>query len=1531
MLVSLLKGRRINNLILPNNVYGNYWVTTFDDNNVEQNLINIEASNGNWKLNSNQDVVILEQNVEKESVILQNYGFYLLEIKATKQRVLLHCCPVYDQTYRYYYIVNNTDITIGNDNKCVINYKHPLANKHHATLIFKNNTFTICDNKSKIGVFVNDFKIDGQKQIESGDIIFIAGLKIIVLIENDKALLVINNPCNITILKPMIFQERIASDLQVNNTFTSEEDFEMTLYTDDDYFHKKPRFKSNIETLNLNIDPPPTKQDQEEMPMFLTVGPMITMGMTSIVTGMTTLNNVATGNITWDAALPSLIICGAMLASMLLWPLLTKLYQKIKKASRERLRQKKYSKYIDEKRKVIAETIKKQKQIMFENYFPLEECRNIILEQKMNLWERKITEDDFLNVSIGTGTLPMSIKINYPEEHFSIDFDKMKDILNKLVNEPKELSDVPIPYSFYDKKITAVIGEYTISKRLMDNVILQLIAFHSYDNLKIIILTSEEHEDDWDYLKVSPHCFDDTRQFRYFGSNNDEIKEICYNLERIYLDRNSEENQTNNNKYNPHYLIITDCYKAIRNFDFIKHILENEKNAGFSLVIMNNKVSNLPNGCESFINVTNNVCEVFENILNSNIQKFKLDFTSQYDLYKCCHIEANIPIEFANNVEGKLPDSIGFLEMYDVGKVEQLNSLNRWQKNNPILTLQAPIGVGKSGEKLSLDLHEKFHGPHGLIAGMTGSGKSEFIITYILSMAINYHPYEVQFILIDYKGGGLTGAFIDSETGRKLPHIVGTITNLDASEINRSLASIESELKRRQKIFNEARQLSNESTIDIYKYQALYRRGVVKEPVSHLFIISDEFAELKSQQPDFMQQLISTARIGRSLGVHLILATQKPAGVVDNQIWSNTRFRVCLRVQEKSDSSDVIKCPDAAFLKQTGRFYLQVGYNEIFVLGQAAWAGKKYIKSEKIKKNVDTSLQFVNNIGFIIKNIETEKKEIVQANGEELSNIVDYLIQIGIDQNIQTRQLWLERIPAYINTDMLMRKYNYQKPEFGICPIIGEYDLPSSQEQKLLTLSFKDGNSLVYGIAGSGKENFITTLLYSSMTLYTPEEVNYYIIDFGSESLKMFESSPLVGDMIYISDTEKMENLYKTLLSTIETRKDLFANYNGDFEYYCKNSGQKVPSIIVIINNYEAYQETYENYEDTLQQLTREGLRYGIYFLLTIINPNGIRYKLKSNFIQNFVLQQNNETDYSSILGNTRKIYPSKIFGRGLIKLDDTYEFQTSLVSQKDNITNFIREKCQYYSSLYQFKAKSIPTLPRIVTYNDVKEKLDKNKLTVGISKEDLSIVHFSIYKNFMNLISALDITTIDNFLNNMIKQLEYFNNNLIVINCEDINIKINNSNTKYYTDNFDQIFNNLNNYLQDKINTFKQQNNKNIFKDLPKITCIIIGIDTLKNKLSDSNLKIENIFDNVKELNLINYIIVDSVDKLKKTEYETWYKNYINNKQGIWIGNGISEQYSIKINNVTKELRQEIPDNFCYVVKRGKPELVKYIEDFNI
>ena len=1553
MRVSLIKNNIIKDLILPRKVSGSYWITDYDENGNEENLVNIEATEEGWKVVSNEDVFCILNDKKISSVLLKEYSFYPIKNKTDNSFMLIYCSPINDQTYKFYEINSIVNgITIGNDSRCDISYNSELISEIHAriSLVSLENDKDANLNKliikeydpknnvkaTKWGVYANNKKIKGTQILENNDVIFIMGLKIIVSKLDNKYICAINNPServnlNINNFRPIT---NIMTDTQY---FEENEEIEMNLYDENDYFHKKPRFINKIETLDLSIDPPPTKETDPGTSVILTIGPMLTMSMTSLVMGYTAISNVLNENSTWRQATPSIVICVAMFCSIFIWPFITKAYEKRRRKKNEKERQIKYTKYIEEKRKIIQNEVIRQKNILLESFPSTSECQEIILKKTNRLWERRIGDDDFLKVNLGIGNQEMRINIKYPEEHFSMIEDNLKSIVTNLGTEPKILTNVPIELSLLEYNILAIIGKRTNNFNLTSQLLLQLTALHSYDDLKIIMLTNKERESEWKFLRVLPHLFSDDKSIRYFGTTNEEHKEICYHLERIYISRkDAETNISKKNNYEPHYLIITDSFRSIRSFEIIKKLLEEKNNIGFSLIILNDKVSTLPDRCQTFINTSEEKGDLFKSLLNNKTQSFIIDNKNFYDYNLCYKTLANIPIEIDKNKSGVLPDKIGFLEMYDVGKIEQLNINNRWKDNNPELSLGVPVGFGKDGEKIALDLHEKYHGPHGLIAGMTGSGKSEFIITYILSMAVNYHPYEVQFILIDYKGGGLAGAFENKALNIKLPHLVGTITNLDTNEIKRSFASIESELKRRQKAFNKAREISGESTVDIYKYQRMYRDKIVEESVSHLFIICDEFAELKNSQPEFMEQLISTARIGRSLGVHLILATQKPSGVVDPQIWSNTRFRVCLRVQEKSDSSEVIKCPDAAFLKQTGRFYFQVGFNEIFELGQAAWAGGKYIPSEKIKKSSDTSINFVNNLGYVIKSVESKKKqEIKSSNAEELSSIVKWLSDIADEENINCIPLWLDKIPALILVNDLIEKYHYQKDNYMINPIIGEYDDPNMQEQHLLTLPLtKEGNALIYGVAGSGKETLLTTVLYSSLIYYSPKEVNYYILDFGSESLRMFKDAKIVGDILLSTDEEKIENLYKMINKELEKRKKLFADYGGDYQNYCKNNDNTIPAIIVIINNYEAYQEMQSDHDEDLIIITRDCVKYGIYFIITVNTPNGVRFKLKQNFNQEFVLGQNNEDDYTTILGNVQKTYPSKLLGRGIIKTDQVYEFQTAKVVDKEDVRKFIKEKCVEISEQFNEKAEPIKVLPEVVSLKDIENDLGEyNKLIIGLSRQDLTSVTYDYRKNCGNLITSLDITLIYPLIKSIIGQLIYLKNSVIFINADDYVLDDKYKEYINYEDsNFDDIFEKLFDYIRKKENEFIDSNyDKNLFANMNNVIVLINGIDSFRNKLNDNNrVNLKIMFEKAKELGIIKFIFIDSVDNIRKVETEQWYKMLVNSNNGVWIGNGINDQFSLKITQRTKEIKEEIPDNFGFVVKRGKPVLTKIIEEFD-
>lgn len=263
----------------------------------------------------------------------------------------------------------------------------------------------------------------------------------------------------------------------------------------------------------------------------------------------------------------------------------------------------------------------------------------------------------------------------------------------------------------------------------------------------------------------------------------------------------------------------------------------------------------------------------------------------------------------------------------------------------------------------------------------------------MLSLAVNFAPEDVGFLPIDFKGGGMANLFA------KLPHLLGSITNLDGASSARALQSIRAELQKRQRKFGEY------GVNHINGYTKLYKQGkeitdpeekknYPSEPLPHLFLISDEFAELKANEPDFMAELVSTARIGRSLGVHLILATQKPSGVVDDQIWSNSRFKLALKVADANDSNEIIKTPDAASITQPGRAYLQVGNNEIYELFQSAWSGANYDPFATKEEKVDERIWSINQLGqYELLTADLSEEEEVSIKTEEELTQLDAIVE----------------------------------------------------------------------------------------------------------------------------------------------------------------------------------------------------------------------------------------------------------------------------------------------------------------------------------------------------------------------------------------------------------------------------------------------------------------------------------------------------------------------------------------------------------
>jgi len=1507
VIITLYLSDKVLKFQLPTEKIGSYTFGDVDGNT----LINVEARNGEWCLYSTSEIGILFNSAPVAFVNLIPNSFYV--INKNKKNYLVFVSNIENNGIVPYTYDDKINLLIGMENANIkINCIH--LKKPMVSIKFENNKLILDKNDNAL-VYSNGFVVkEKNKIINYGDEVELYGIKMLFtkkflfISNNEKMIFIDSNSSNIV-------RHLFKGDIAPQNIEIKDVD----LYKKDDYFSKTPRIQRTIYDKEVKLSSPPKEANSGEMPLILVIGPMLAMGVSSIITFLNTILKINSGETTWKDSYLQLITSGVMLISMLIFPLITQLYNKYMKKKKRQELELKYTNYLQEKEKELEAIAKEQSVILYENLITNETCIDIIKRKNINFWAKRVDQNDFLVTRIGMGKEKLKLKLTYSEEDFSIDEDVLRKKADALAEKYQYIENVPVGYSFYESKITAIMGSEIDSLNFVNNIILQLVTFYNYEELKLVLFTNPKHEKHWNFMKYLNHSLNDDKTFRFFSTNFEDAKNVTNYLNFEMNGRNAQSDNNNKTNFKPHYIVIIDGYDAVKNFDFFKEIMELEEDIGFSFIIIENKLSKLPSKCSNFIMLDQEKSVILKNSYESQEKAiFKTEIKYDINMMDLAKILSNVPIEMENDTRN-LPDSLSFLEMEHVGKVEQLNILNRWNMNDSTSSLRAEVGVDDTGSLMYLDLHEKYHGPHGLIAGMTGSGKSEFIITYILSMAINYSPDDVAFILIDYKGGGLAGAFENKVSNIILPHLAGTITNLDKAEMDRTLVSIDSEIKRRQQMFNEARDMLGESTIDIYKYQSFYKNGKLKEPLPHLFIISDEFAELKSQQPDFMDNLISVARIGRSLGVHLILATQKPSGVVNDQIWSNTKFRVCLKVQDLSDSREMLKRPEAASIKQTGRFYLQVGYDEYFALGQSAWCGAKYYPYNEVIKQADKSVNFINNIGYFIKNIQGSTSMRVESEGEQLAAVLNFIIESAKIVNKKARKLWLDNISPIILVDDLEKKYQVSYEPENIKVLIGEYDAPEKQEQGPVIYDYLNkGNTIIYGNNGAEMEMLLNCILYNSCKNYSAQEINFYIIDYGSESFRKFENLPHVGGVVFASEEEEFNNLLKLIKEEIEKRKKLFSSYGGDYKNYIKSKKEEIPLKVIIINNYSSVYDAHQNIYDDLPQIVRDSERYGVIFILTGNGLNSINSKITQLCHNFYAFKLKDSSDYSSIFGVRAKILPRDDLGRGLLFNEGIHEFQTaSIVAEEDKLNDFILSFVAEQINKNKVGAFKVPVLPEVVDLNFVKEKIKVlEEVPVGVDKKELGILTIDYLANIGNIITSNKIENTKNFVLSLIYELRRVRNtNLIVLDPLRELVLNKQEYPNYVQENMKLYLKNLGNYIQKLIDEKKETN----------VVILIYSFAKFMDNIDGTEYT--DLLNLAHQYEKVSLIIVDAALKIKKYTFESWFTQYFNNNEGIWIGRGIADQSIFRLSTVNREMTSDYKNDMGWVVSEGIGTLVKLID----
>ena len=1542
MLATLVCEQKVFSVHLPEKCTGKYWIIDEEKPINTQKILSIEAdeSNGQWIIRNTKDVKLFEQKdnnlVQREQDIVLEEGhlYPLLLGKQQPQRVFLFAEPFTDDrsTFKKYNLLQDAVFNIGKSNENQIVIDSPFVSRCHAQLIYQNGTFAIRDNQNTNGVYVNRKRVAGSMELCPGDQVFILGFKIII----GNTYIALNNPGgNVTIrsdiLRPMTVdsEEFVKEDLELESP---------------DWYYRSPRFIRQITPVNLVVDLPTQKQPEEDTPIMLTLAPALLMGVASFSSGLVSTTNVINNGGKIISALPTMLMSISMLCGMVLFPFIMRTRDRKRKKQKEQERREKYLKYLQNIRNEIELNKNIQQKILRENNPMIMEQVNCTDFWERRLWGKTYEQEDFLFLRLGLGNAPMVGTVKFPQDRFSIDDDSLRDELGKFQKEEQILMNVPVGISLKEQRVVGIVGEKEGAFNMVNNMLLQIATLHSYADVKVILVCEKKDEERIHYAKWMQHIWDNEKKQRYFADSEDDARELTNLMNKIVFERKErvEHNEIRDGEVVlPHYVIISTSKYLESKCGFISTVLEDKTIPGFSVIAVYDESKELPKECEAIIEVQS----------NQGLMFVKNQTKDAKDAFIVDQINAQIATEIVQKTEsyqldllqGKydLPGMLTFLEMFGVGKIEHLNILNRWKENNPVMTIQTPVGLDTNGDIFYLDLHEKFHGPHGLVAGMTGSGKSEFIITYILSLAVNYHPNEVAFVLIDYKGGGLTGAFENDKY--RLPHLAGTITNLDNSAVTRAILSIKSELRRRQQVFNHACSVANEGTMDIYKYQKMFRDGLVTEPVPHLFIISDEFAELKSQQPEFMEQLISTARIGRSLGVHLILATQKPAGVVSDQIWSNSKFKVCLKVQDRADSMEMLKRPEAAEIVETGRFYLQVGYNELFEKGQSAWCGAPYKAEDVVTTELDGNIEILDNTGNVTDKIKNQSNSSVKTDGKQIVRIMEYLDRLAKDENIVERQLWLPEIPSDIVLDDVLKKEQYQekyqkryKPEKRVNPelacVIGEMDDPYRQKQWLMEVDFTaSGNVLVYGAAGSGKEQLLATMLYFLYNHYDSTELNTYILDFGAETLRMFESAPQTGEVMIDGDSEKIANFFTFIKKEVKYRKKLFSEFGGDYESYYRSDNDKIPYILIIINNYTHFDESYESYGEDLLSLTRECCKYGIFVVMSSNSASGIGYRLNQNFQNLLVMHMNTRDDYISVVGTTGGIYPPAIAGRGMVKRDEVYIFPTAYICKDTSkILTTVKENCaQLLQKSNGVHAKRIPVMPKFISGLSLTNRVTgMQQIPIGVSYDNFDYVNHDLEKNNILFFGAKNVNDATMVAGGLLETVSGIPNlEIVVVNGgKELNDQVDISYKDIAGEEITDTLKTIRQLAVARNNNYKTNNGQFTIEAHP-ILYVLVNIPVI-NKATDMQTYSEfaEALYRAEGFTNLYFVVCDSYDNMKTYQSYPWFQNRCRNEL-YWVGNGLADCSAVfTLKNDSMSLRKMMDNNMGYKIEKNMAKKMKFV-----
>ena len=993
---------------------------------------------------------------------------------------------------------------------------------------------------------------------------------------------------------------------------------------------------------------------------------------------------------------------------------------------------------------------------------------NAVQTRSRLLWARRPEHRSFLELRFGDGTLPSRTVVELP--HRGDAAAEQWNALREMKDEFASVTPVPVLERLDRCGSIGVAGDQQIADGLARGLVLQLAGLHSPAEVVIAAFAGSARAGGaWEWLKWLPHIDPVGSPVAAWplADSSSAATTLLIALEALIEQRRGTNSASVRSHLTPDE-VPDSADEAVSSLPVtpavVVLVLEREieeahrsrlialaedgPDLGIHVIWVADDIARVPAACRSFVEVTSSAHAQSKaqppvatslplpQVGTANFVRFGQTVA----LSRIEYVELNEAAAFARSLapvddtaaraldESDLPRSVNLRELHRVdllggaGPILQSwqtsGSLVRaWQSGEERDAVKLAAVVGQSPEgPAEIDL--RVHGPHALVGGTTGAGKSEFLQSWIMSLAATISPDRLTFLLVDYKGGAAFAECVD------LPHTVGLVTDLSPHLVRRALTSLRAELRYREEL------LAEHGAKDLITME---KRGDAAAPPA-LVIVIDEFAALASEVPEFVDGVIDVAQRGRSLGLHLILATQRPAGVIKDNLRANTNLRVALRMADEADSADVIGVKDAAFFdaETPGRGAVKSGAGRISSF-QTGYLGGRSVDEVTAARLEIRDLSFVEGDAWDIPDgthADIRKRARRGQVARDIERLRDSVIAAAEAASLASpRKPWLDMLPTMLSLDSLRagsgagsrRRASVETP--GSAVLIGMRDRPDAQRQDPVLLDLNEaGNIAIYGASGTGKTSALLTIAASLSESAAEEPAHIYAIDAAGGGLDPLLSLPTVGAVAPLNDDELSRRVLRHLQSIVRERGTRFAAARANsLSVYNRANGANEPRVLLLIDGFSAFRQATEMLGakdapmQVLTEIMQAGRAVGVHVVLTADRAGVVPSSLAASVQQQLVLRLASVNDYSyiDVPADTLDAAPP---GRGVFA-GQSDEIQLALVGDSPDLlgqAKALEELAQRLRSQQVATAPVIQNAPTLVALHELPAQL-ANQPVYGI------------------------------------------------------------------------------------------------------------------------------------------------------------------------------------------------------------------------